>query len=159
KDTSVLGIDRDNEREATRIAAALGIGPDVVTFLDDEQCLVTRFVEGAPLGDGELRAEPYVSQAGRMLRTLHDGPPFQAMSNGFPSAPEPLEAMLERGGSPPRQYADAAAAAGRIRAVLHGGEHVLVPCHNDLLAGNVLRAGDRLMLVDWEYAGMNDRFF
>src|SRR5262249_10195450 len=62
KDTSVLGIDRDNEREATRIAAALGIGPDVVTFLDDEQCLVTRFVEGAPLGDGELRAEPYVSQ-------------------------------------------------------------------------------------------------
>src|SRR5215471_10540532 len=82
KDTSVLGIDRDN-----------------VTFLDDEQCLVTRFVEGAPLGDGELRAEPYVSQAGRMLRTLHDGPPFPAMFNGFTIAPEHLEAMLERGGS------------------------------------------------------------
>jgi thiamine kinase-like enzyme len=67
--------------------------------------------------------------------------------------------MLERGGAQPPQYAAADAVAQRIRAALHGGEHELVPCHNDLLAGNVLRAGNRLMLVDWEYAGMNDRFF
>src|SRR5262245_59804885 len=69
KDTGVLGIDRDNEREATRIAASLGIGPDVVAFLSSQACLVTRYVPGAPLGDGELRTEPFVSQAGRMLRT------------------------------------------------------------------------------------------
>jgi thiamine kinase-like enzyme len=32
----------------------------------------------------------------------------------------------------------------------------LRPCHNDLLAGNLIRAkGDgRTMIVDWEYAGM-----
>jgi thiamine kinase-like enzyme len=159
KDTGVLGIDRDNEREATRIAAELGIGPDVVAFLSDQACLVTRFVSGAPLGDGELRTEPVLSQAGRMLRTLHDGPPFPATFNGFTVAAEHLEAVLERGGTQPPQYAAADAVAQRIRATLHGSDHELVPCHNDLLAGNVLRAGDRLLLVDWEYAGMNDRFF
>jgi thiamine kinase-like enzyme len=33
------------------------------------------------------------------------------------------------------------------------------PCHNDLLAANFLGAGDRLVILDWEYAGMNDRYF
>ena len=34
-----------------------------------------------------------------------------------------------------------------------------VPCHNDLLPGNILFADDRVWLLDFEYAGMNDRCF
>ena len=37
-----------------------------------------------------------------------------------------------------------------------------VACHNDLLPGNLMSAGDeadRPMLVDWEYAGMGHRWF
>ena len=37
-----------------------------------------------------------------------------------------------------------------------------VPCHNDLLPGNILAADaepDRALLVDWEYAGMGHRMF
>jgi thiamine kinase-like enzyme len=34
-----------------------------------------------------------------------------------------------------------------------------VACHNDLLRANFLRDGRRLWLLDWEYAGMNDRSF
>jgi thiamine kinase-like enzyme len=36
-----------------------------------------------------------------------------------------------------------------------------VPCHNDLLPGNVLfdEDGSRVWLLDFEYAGMNDRSF
>jgi thiamine kinase-like enzyme len=35
-----------------------------------------------------------------------------------------------------------------------------VPAHNDLLGANFLLDRDeRLWLIDWEYAGMNDRFF
>ena len=33
------------------------------------------------------------------------------------------------------------------------------PCHNDLLAANVIDDGARLRIVDWEYAGMGDPFF
>jgi thiamine kinase-like enzyme len=32
------------------------------------------------------------------------------------------------------------------------------PCHNDLLNGNFL-LGDKLYILDWEYAGMGDIFF
>jgi thiamine kinase-like enzyme len=34
-----------------------------------------------------------------------------------------------------------------------GLRHRLVPCHNDLLPGNVLFADDRVWLLDFEYAG------
>jgi Predicted choline kinase involved in LPS biosynthesis len=34
-----------------------------------------------------------------------------------------------------------------------------VPCHNDLLTANFVRDGRRVCIVDWEYAGMNDRYF
>ena len=40
-----------------------------------------------------------------------------------------------------------------------GPEHDPVPCHNDLLAGNYLRGTDQIWVVDWEYAGMGDRYF
>ena len=34
-----------------------------------------------------------------------------------------------------------------------------VPCHNDLLTANFVRDGARVCIVDWEYAGMGDRYF
>ena len=34
-----------------------------------------------------------------------------------------------------------------------------MPCHNDLLAANFIREGERIRIVDWEYAGMGDRYF
>ena len=35
----------------------------------------------------------------------------------------------------------------------------LVPCHNDLLNANFIDDGASIRIVDWEYAGMGDRFF
>ena len=32
-------------------------------------------------------------------------------------------------------------------------------CHNDLLNANFITDGERIWIVDWEYAGMGDRFF
>ncbi|MGL6279168.1 MAG: hypothetical protein ACRC50_06390, partial [Gaiella sp.] len=46
KETDLLGIDRGTELAATRAAAALGIAPEVVGFVEPEGWLVTRFVPG-----------------------------------------------------------------------------------------------------------------
>ena len=43
--------------------------------------------------------------------------------------------------------------------MLTGPEHAPVPCHNDLLTANFLHDGERVRIVDWEYAGMGDRYF
>ena len=46
-----------------------------------------------------------------------------------------------------------------VEAALTGPEHVPVSCHNDLLTANFVRDGARVCIVDWEYAGMNNRYF
>ena len=47
KDTELLGIDRRVEHEASLAAAAVGVGPEVVAFIEPEGYLVTRFIGGA----------------------------------------------------------------------------------------------------------------
>jgi thiamine kinase-like enzyme len=32
-------------------------------------------------------------------------------------------------------------------------------CHNDLTAGNLMREGNELVAIDWEYAAMGSRYF
>jgi thiamine kinase-like enzyme len=59
----------------------------------------------------------------------------------------------------PEGYDAILALARRIEAALTGPEHTPVSCHNDLLTANFVRDGGRVCIVDWEYAGMNDRYF
>ena len=56
----------------------------------------------------------------------------------------------------PEAYERAHEASEKIRA--ERGSQPLVPCHNDLLNANFLDDGE-IRIVDWEYAGMGDRFF
>jgi thiamine kinase-like enzyme len=50
-----------------------------------------------------------------------------------------------------------AAAAERLEAAV--GPVEIVFGHNDLLPANLIDDGDRLWLVDWEYAGFNSPLF
>ena len=74
KDTNLLGIDRSVELEATRAAAALGIGPEVVDFVEPEGWLVTRFIEGEIPTLERMREPEALDRVGRALRAFHDGP-------------------------------------------------------------------------------------
>jgi thiamine kinase-like enzyme len=40
-----------------------------------------------------------------------------------------------------------------------GPRRKLRPCHNDLLAGNLIDDGKKIRIIDWEYAAMGDPFF
>lgn len=156
KDTELLGIDRSGERLANEAAAALGIAPAVAVALDD--CLVTRFVSCSSVGAGEL-AEG-VEELARALRAFHDSGVQLPSRFDVPRLLDDYAATVRaRGGVVPSEYGEAVLVAKRIRDALPLVH--LRPCHNDLLAGNVIRASadGRLMLVDWEYAGMGDPRF
>ena len=153
KDTAVLGIDRDDEAAATERPPRLGVGPAVVHCLPG--ALVTRFIEGRPVSAEEVRGAPRRRRA----------PPCAPCTTGLRAGPlrqlprgrAPTRAAEERGGTVPADYDDAAADAARIERVLGGRPPV--PCHNDLLTANFIDDGERLRIVDWEYAGMGERFF
>ena len=54
-------------------------------------------------------------------------------------------------------YTTAKEVADRIEQAR--GTQPPAPCHNDLLNANFISDGERIWIVDWEYAGMGDRFF
>ena len=157
KDTNLLGIDRTVELAATEAAATLGIGPEVVAFVEPEGWLVTRFVEGA-IPELEYMREPStLERVAAALRAFHDGPQIPGVFDSFRVVETYRQTALDRGGSVPEAFDRAHEIASRIAA--RRAAEAPVPCHNDLLNANFLDDGELLCIVDWEYAGMGDRFF
>jgi len=154
KDTDLLGIDRDAERLANEAASTLGIAPAVATTLDD--CLVTRFLTCSPID--AIGLQEGVEELALALRSFHDSG-LQLPTRFW--VPELLEdyarIAVERGGSLAGGYDAARSAAALIQEALPLTSPR--PCHNDLLPGNIICAERRLMIVDWEYAGMGDPRF
>jgi thiamine kinase-like enzyme len=160
KDTGLLGIDRAAERAAGELAARVGIAPEVVAMIDDPPCLVTRFVVGEPMEAAELREPEALAEVAAALRALHACEERLPVAfSGFRIVEDYAARIADRGATVPASYEWAAAAALRIEAALLGPEHEPVPCHNDLLAANFIRTGQGIRVVDWEYAGMGDRYF
>ena len=158
KDTGLLGIDRTVELAATEAAAALGIGPEVVAFVEPEGWLVTRFVAGAIPPLERMREHVMLTRIARALRAFHDGAwRFPASSTRSASSRRIEEPHSQRGGRVPEVFDWAHELATRIET--RRSADSAVPCHNDLLNANFLDDGERLCIVDWEYAGMGDRFF
>jgi thiamine kinase-like enzyme len=157
KDTGLLGIDRRVELEATKAAAAAGIGPEVVAFVEPEGWLVTRFVAGEIPPLERMREPELLARVASALRAFHDGPPTPGAFDSFRIVEEYRETAQARGGAVPDAYEWAHEVAARIENRRVGVAPV--PCHNDLLNANFLDDGERLRIVDWEYAGMGDRFF
>jgi len=160
KDTDLLGIDRSAEREANENAAAIGVAPSVVAQLDDPPCLVTEFVECTEMTPELLREPGTMKEVIGTIRRVHEsGADLPSMFDSFRVVEAYRETAVSRGGEIPDAYDLAHERAAEIEEALSGPEHDPVPCHNDLLAGNFLRGSERIWIVDWEYAGMGDRYF
>jgi thiamine kinase-like enzyme len=159
KDTELLGIDRAAEHRAALGAAAAGVGPEVVAFLPELGCLITRWVPGTPLAEGDLEDEDVLARVVEVVRTIHAGPGLPSTFDAFAIVQEYRRVSIERGVRVPDAYERAFAAAERIRAAFARRPSPRTPCHNDLLADNFLRGADGMWLVDYEYAGMGDAYF
>lgn len=155
--TELLGIDRANEVEAALRAAALGIAPPVLGELPGVGTLITVLVPGHHV-DAHLLADR-LDAIVPMLRRFHESGPLRGAF--------PVHRVVEwhardagaHGVMPPSAYERMHQHSRRIEAAFTSSPMPPVPCHNDLLPGNVLVDDERVWLIDFEYAGMNDVFF
>jgi thiamine kinase-like enzyme len=157
RDTEYLGIDRRREEAAARMAARAGIGAEVVTYVEPEGYLVTRFIEGSPISSERMRTPEVVVRVAEALRTIHSVDPIPGRFDAHAVVEDYRKTAIARGVRLPDDVAWALDISGRIREVR--GPQALVPCHNDLLNANFIDDGERIRVVDWEYAAMGDRFF
>ncbi len=144
------GISRANEVRCCRLGAAAGVAPKVV--FATEGVLVTEFVDGRTLVQGEPVSSELLVRLARCLRRLHEA-----------TVPEDL-APFDPAGTCRRQLEvlpDTRVSSSRRRRILK----ILVRApelrprsliHADLIPENVIVRDGSLFLVDWEYAGFGD---
>jgi thiamine kinase-like enzyme len=156
QNTSLLGIDRVTEHAASLRAAEIGVGPEVEAFIEPEGWLVTRFIEGRSVPPEEIRRPEGIDRVAAVLRKLHGAAAIPGRFDAHAVVDQYRVEALAHGVSVPPEFVAAYEVSERIR--LARGLQGLVPCHNDLLNANFLDDGE-IRIVDWEYAGMGDRFF
>jgi thiamine kinase-like enzyme len=157
QDTELLGIDRRVEYEASLAAAAVGVGPEVVAFVEPEGYLVTRFIGGAVVGPEVIREPHALRRIAQSLRAVHAGPPIGARFDSFRVVEAYAATAATHGVTVPPAFDRARETAALVERAR--GPVPERPCHNDLLTANFIDDGHRIRIVDWEYAGMGDVFF
>jgi thiamine kinase-like enzyme len=117
------------------------------------------WIEGRTFDDVTLDDETQLARLADICRRLHAAPRFVSDFDMFDIQRRYLAIVTELGFRLPPDYLSFAPAMRRIEQVLRSSAGPTVPCHNDLLAANVMDDGDRLWLIDYEYSGNNDACF
>lgn len=159
KNSRVMGLDRVNEGVVLAHAAQAGMGPGVFYCSPKQGLLVTRYVTGKHWSQEEAQRQPNIERLSQTLKQVHYLPAvdkelvpaavceryWNAIKAQFVIIPPRFQSL--------RQTMDKV----MQRAAIDYPNKVL--CHNDLLLGNIIDTGERLVLIDWEYAAMGDPFF
>ena len=151
-------IDRVAEEHNSKIAAAAGIGADILYVDARSGMMVSRFVEGDTMGAAWLaRDVEALGRVARTLRRVHDlGRNFRFRFDVFAMI-ERYQDLLHGLRQPlPVGYGEVKRGAEAARRALEASPVTLVPCHNDPWPNNFIDAGGRICLIDWEFSGMND---
>jgi thiamine kinase-like enzyme len=145
-------VSAECECRLLQVIAAAGIGPEVRASHAEAGILVSEFLATArPWTAGAVRSAGNIARAAQLLRRLH--------AVDFALPPFDLRAVLAR-------YLDSAPTACETAAELESWQQELrvlahwygqrfesiAVCHNDLVADNILDDGNRLWLIDFEYA-------
>ncbi len=153
---SLLGIDREHEFANSVAAATAGVGAPVLHHRPGEGITVA-FLPGRTLTDEDLHDHAVLERVAAACRTLHAGPRFVCDFDMIETQARYRRIVAEHGFRLPPRYDEFLPAVARIKAAL--GPRVTVPCHNDLLAANMLDDGEQVRMIDFEYSGNNDACF
>src|ERR1700722_7264510 len=155
-DTHLLGIDRAKEVGAGGLAAAIGVGPEVLATDESTGCIVFRFIDGRPISTTELAAEPMLELFAETLQLVHHAGQTPTIWNPYDVIRDHRGVAAARDVTAPFDTVFTFSVLSRIETARPFRPTVLG--HNDLLNANFLFDG-RLRIVDWEYSGMSDPFF
>jgi len=158
-DTGLLAIDRDNEYENSVRAAEVGVGAPVIAYLPEHNTLVIEFLPGRTMTAAALREGDRLPLVAGACRRLHAARPFRDDFDMFAIQARYRALVAERGFRVPERYDEFAGHVAAIRDALRARAEPPLPCHNDLLAENLLEHDGVMRVIDYEYSGNNEPSF
>ncbi len=133
-------------------AAHAGLAPKVHYTSIEDRLSLADFVEAIPFPLAQA-----LTRIPETLRALHALPPFPRAT-----VPDALDAFVRRFEQanllPASETGPVLACMAELDAV-YPRETEMVSCHHDLKPENILFDGQRVWLVDWEAAFLDDRYF
>jgi aminoglycoside phosphotransferase len=148
-----------------KAAAENGLAPRVWYTSVEDKTSITDFVEEAPLAAADA-----LVRVPAALRALHALPPFPGVPNHIntscmflinkgPAVDGFIRSFEAANVLPEEEREELLACYAQLAAVYPHHEPDMVSSHNDLFKpDNILFDGNRIWLVDWEAAFLNDRY-
>ena len=154
------GIMRFHELAASRAAHAAGISPEVLH--SEDGALVLQFIEGSALQPEDIRKPETLERIVALVRRCHADVPEHLRGPAmvfwvFHVVRDYAHTLREAGSRMVPELPRLLEIAARLERAV--GRVSLVFGHNDLLAANFIDDGDRIWLIDWDYAGFNSPLF
>ena len=157
--SALLEIDRGQEFYNSTAAQRAGVGAPVIDYRPDLGILLIGYIDGTTLTNADFQRPGVIARAAASCRKLHSGPRFRGRFDMFERQAGYLRVLHDNGFRLPADYLRYADRFGDIQKALAATDRTTVPCNNDLLAGNFVDDGNKLWLIDYEYAGNNDPCF
>lgn len=154
-------IVRSDEKISTQLACDLGIDAEMLYFGGDG-AKVTKYITNAVTMSFEtLQEEKYIVQIADIFKKLHNcGVDTNVLFDVFEMAAGYEEIINDKNVSMYDDYQRVKMHVMEIKAQIDATQEIeKVPCHNDALCENWVESNGHMYLIDWEYAGMNDRMW
>lgn len=154
-------IDRRAAFDASRKAAAAGLGPNVYDDLYEDGIEIHDFIaDRRACTNSDLAGKSTRLAAIGAYRRMHAIEPLVLKKTVFDMIDEHAEQIRSLRGWLPPDYAWLNRQYLLARAALEASGLDLAPCFNDPMPGNFMISPDgSIMLIDYEYASMNDRCY
>lgn len=154
-----FNFDRRKGADAHRSAAAAGVAPELVAIKLPEGHSLARWVDGPILDAERIRQPGMLAAVGRTLRRMHDGPAIEGGWSVFDDVRSYSALAGKEGLRLPGDIEALLGRAGRLEAAFAEAGAPLRMCHNDLQLQNFIVSEDGLRVLDFEFAGMGNRYF
>jgi thiamine kinase-like enzyme len=155
--SDLLNIDYKNKYYNNKICGEINISPKVTHFIESKNLLVTEFIKSKHSTLEIFQSANEIEQLVKNIKQMHNTKPFLKNFNMF-SRISSYQNILKRFYLPQKlnRYVN------NIKSLedkLYLPKHKLVPCHNDLLPGNIINKNNKIFIIDFDYSGNNDPCF
>lgn len=141
----------DNIQEVNKLS--LNNATSYVEVISGEK--LAEYVEGTILSETDVVS--YNEMSVKALKTIHNSNLRFKDYNAFGRLADYERYCREMGFTHPKEYIELRGKLDQMRQA--HAEVPMVPCHCDYQPTNLVVSGDKLYVLDWEFAGMNDPFY